>query len=248
MAKPNKEIIMVGSTGKVYGPKTQFASNLDDMHKAAKGKIKGRTVVAKAGVVDVGKQQNAFVKFLVAIASRIPSLKNKVSSTNAKLVTEGYLKYLKANKAEAELDIRKAVFVFNTLAKGLKPAEVAKLEDIHKILEIGDKLKNENEAKFKAGAFRKKASVTHQRPVKTPEKTPSGKPKKTLSGKTVYSDKATMKKVTSTPKAKKKVVSGVKRKSATKVKSSRPIVKGKTKAIGKAGKTKPKTTSKARSK
>lgn len=126
---------MVGSTSKVYGPKTQFAHNLDEMHQAATGKIKGRTVVARGSAVSVGRKQNAFIEFLTAIASRIPHLKHKVPTSNAKIVAKGYVKYLEANKAKVKGDdFKKALDIFKKIKSGIKTMDVKLEEDFRNAL------------------------------------------------------------------------------------------------------------------
>lgn len=171
---------MVGTTGRVYGPKTQFAHNLDEMHQAATGKIKGRTVVARGTAVGVGKKQNAFIAFLTAIASRIPHLRTKVPTINPKKVTQGYIAYIKDNHQEVEKigNLRKAKFIFLELRKGLASEDRAKLEkDFDQLItaEMKDKLKKEALKQLKAGAFRTTRTTS----------TRGGRVLKTASGKTI---------------------------------------------------------------
>ncbi|PJD94912.1 MAG: hypothetical protein CK425_10160 [Parachlamydia sp.] len=184
---------MVNTTGRVYGPKT-FASTLDEMHQAATGKIKGRTVVARGGAVSVGKKQNAFIAFLTAIASRIPHLKHKIPTINPKKVTQGYIAYIKDNQQEIEkvANLRKAKFIFLELRKGLASEDRAKLEkDFDQLItaEMKDKFKKEVSQQFKTGGFRT-TSTRGKRVLKTV----SGKAKitkTTASGRTTKAKKST---------------------------------------------------------
>lgn len=77
-------------------PRT-FATNVNDMHRVATGKLKGK-IIAFKGLHAPNLQDQKHIRLLTSIAAYLPHLKNQGPTSDARLVARELIKYLAANK------------------------------------------------------------------------------------------------------------------------------------------------------
>lgn len=104
-------------------PRT-FATNVNDMHRVATGKLKGKNITFK-GLHIPSAQDQKHIRLLTTIASYIPNLKQHGTTSDARLVARELIKYLAANKRslnkehfeKARITVRK---ILNNLSESQK--------------------------------------------------------------------------------------------------------------------------------